>query len=64
MNQFENKTIDLNFKKQQMGNNGLWQSSICVNAVTKLFHIEKDITYTLITVPKQKKVKSGCKKNR
>ena len=64
VNQIETNTIDLNFKKQQTGDNGLWQSSICVNAVTKLFHIERDVTYTLITVPKQKKVKSGCKKNR
>ena len=64
VNQIETNTIELNFKKQQTGDNGLWQSSICVNAVTKLFHIERDVTYTLITVPKQKKVKSGCKKNR
>ena len=63
VNQIETNTIELNFKKQQTGDNGLWQSSICVNAVTKLFHIERDVTYTLITVPKQKKVKSGCKKN-
>ena len=64
VNQIETNTVDLNLKKQQTGHNGLWQSSICVNAVTKLFHIERDVTYTLITVPKQKTVKSGCKKTR
>ena len=34
---------------------GLWQSSICVNAQTRIFHTEKDSTYTVITVPLQKK---------
>ena len=34
---------------------GLWQSSVCINAQTGIFHTEKDSTYTVITVPSQKK---------
>ena len=34
---------------------GLWQSTICVNAQTRVFHTEADSTYTIITVPPQKK---------
>ena len=33
--------------------NGLWQSELCVNALTRDFHTEKDISYTLISVPTQ-----------
>ena len=29
---------------------GLWQSSVCVNAQTRIFHTEKVSTYTVITV--------------
>ena len=34
---------------------GLWQSSVCVNAQTRIFHTEKDSTCTVITVQLQKK---------
>ena len=40
-------------------NRGLYQSSpvlsavLCINAATKIAHTEKDVNYTLITVPMQ-----------
>ena len=34
---------------------GSWASSLCVNATTNIFHNEMDCTYTLISVPLQKK---------
>ncbi len=50
-------------KKQKNGNDILkavvssdtlmWQSQICVNASTAMFHNENDCTYTVITVPKK-----------
>ena len=33
----------------------MWQSSVCINAQTRIFHTEKDSTYTVITVSSQKK---------
>ena len=45
--------IDANLKKCLTSNDGLWHSCICCNAITKEFHVEKDITYTLISVPYQ-----------
>ena len=35
--------------------NGIWQSCICVNAETEVFHTEQDCTYTVIWIPKQSK---------
>ena len=32
---------------------GVWQSEVCVNSKTAILHTEEDVTYTLITVPKQ-----------
>lgn len=32
-----------------------WESSICVNAETKILHTEKDCTYTIISTSKQTK---------
>ena len=32
---------------------GVWQSSLCINAVTKGWHTENDVTYTIISVPYQ-----------
>ena len=40
-------------KEQTISDSGLWQSEICINAMTRDFHTEKDITYTLISVPDQ-----------
>ena len=42
---------NINFKSTISSNEGLWQSSININAVTGIFHTERDITYTLISVP-------------
>lgn len=44
---------DINLKEEATAESGLWQSEICVNAMTRDFHTEKDITYTLISVPDQ-----------
>ena len=44
-----------NFGLQEVktSRSGVWQSQVCVNATTKLFHIEHVCSYTPITVPKQ-----------
>ena len=38
----------------------VWGSTLSVNAVTKHFHTEHDVTYTVIDVPIQEKRKQGC----
>ena len=38
--------------------NGCWKIVMCVNAQTKEIHFENDVTYTTITSPKQKALKS------
>ena len=52
---FEKQQEDgnINFKMSTTSQHGLWQSELCCNAITKDFHTEKDITYTLISVPYQ-----------
>ena len=47
-----------NFERTRSYNNGLWQSALCFNAQTKVFHTENDCTYTVISVPKQSKTTS------
>ena len=49
----QDSTGDINFKEVMTTKTGLWQSELCCNAVTKDFHTERDITYTLISVPYQ-----------
>ena len=44
---------DVHFKEVMTSENGLWQSELCCNAITRDFHTERDITYTLISVPFQ-----------
>ena len=39
-------------KKVLASISGLWQTSISVNAQTKLLHTENDATYTILSVPK------------
>ena len=34
-------------------NSGMWQSSMCVNAKTRILHTEEDCTYTFCKVPSQ-----------
>ena len=41
---------------------GFWHSEICINAVTKIFHMEKDPSYTLIGVPNQENILSNHQK--
>ena len=60
--QFQKEVGDINFREVQSSNLGLWQSSICVNAMTRIFHTEKDVTYTIISVPKQNLVCSDMKR--
>jgi hypothetical protein len=50
---------DLNLRETLASNDGCFQSSICVNAETKDYHVEHDCTYTLISIPKQRKPKNS-----
>ena len=43
----------VNFQEVLTSKDGLWHSEVCENAVTHIFHTERDPTYTLITVPEQ-----------
>ena len=38
---------------------GMWQSSICVNARTTIYHTEDDATYTLCKIPDQPTTKNS-----
>jgi hypothetical protein len=49
----QNKLGDIKLKENQSSSNGCWQKSICINAQTMDYHVEKDCTYTLITIPMQ-----------
>ena len=40
-------------KKAPKFSNGIFKTSICVNASTKVFHTESDCTYTVVHVPNQ-----------
>ena len=51
--ELQQKNIDLNLKEGFSSKDGCWQTSLCVNAVTKQFHTEQDCTYTLISIPNQ-----------
>ena len=44
---------DIGIQKTTASDAGIWQSSLCVNAITKCWHIENDVTYTIISVPTQ-----------
>ena len=43
----------LNFKNLMTSNNGLWQSSLCIDCKTDVLHTENDTTYTFITILKK-----------
>ena len=45
---------DINLKSVSTVKDGIYQSELCVNSITKTFHTECDCTYTMITVPTQK----------
>ena len=44
---------DVNLRETETSPYGIWQCEVCCNAMTKLFHTEKDVTYTVISVPRQ-----------
>ena len=44
---------DVNLKKVSKGADSMWNMSVCVDVSTADFHTEKDVSYTLIGVPKQ-----------
>ena len=46
---------DVHFKNVMTSEHGLWQSELCCDAITRDFHTERDITYTLISTPFQVK---------
>ena len=43
----------VNLKEVESTAGGMWQSSICINAKTTVFHTESDCTYTLCKIPNQ-----------
>ena len=43
----------INLKEVATSKVGLWQSQLCIDASTKIEHVERDCTYTLISIPKQ-----------
>ena len=51
----------VNLQKMPASSSGLWQTSISVNAQTKVLHTENDATYTVINVPNQE---DDVKKNK
>ena len=51
--QKQEKIGNINFVAGDSTRYGVWHTSICVNATTESFHTEKDVTYTLISVPGQ-----------
>ena len=44
---------DINLKSVKTTSSSLWQSKVCINASTKNWHTENNISYTLVSVPKQ-----------
>ena len=44
---------DVNLKKVSKGSDSMWNMIVCINASTADVHTEKDVSYTLIGVPKQ-----------
>ena len=62
---FEMQKVKGNIELSQVpgSSEGLWQTSICINAETHEFHTEEDCTYTVIKVPKhEKQQKKNCDK--
>lgn len=55
---------DINIKEVYASNDGCWQSSLCVDAITNDFHNEQDCTYTLISVPRQETIVSNKNGNK
>ena len=49
----QNSVGNINFNAVITSEVGIWQSEVCVNASTQIFHTERDVTYTFIMVPKK-----------
>ena len=45
---------DSNITQPYGSNVGVWQPSLCINALTKYMHTEDDVTCTTISIPLQK----------
>ena len=50
---YQSEIGNINLKKVPTSDDGLWQTSVCVNSFTKKFHTEHDCSYTFIYVPQQ-----------
>ena len=57
----QHTSSDINLKTTNTTEYGTWQCEICLNASTKMFHTEKVITYTLISVPRRSAQSLGLK---
>ena len=57
-NHLQSTIGNVNLKQVPSSKYGCWQTSICVNAQTQEYHNESDCTYTIITIPKQRKNQS------
>jgi hypothetical protein len=44
---------DINLKLRGKSSENMWSTNVCINTTTEEYHIEKDNSYTLITVPLQ-----------
>ena len=60
----QDKIGDINLVKCPGYNNGCWQSQVCINACTRVFHTEKDCTYTIINVPNQDNIEKKEKQTK
>ena len=49
----QQKVGSVNLMEVESTPSGLWQSSICVNAKTSIYHVQDYCTYTLCKVPTQ-----------
>ena len=52
---------DIKIEQTSASEEGIWQSTLSVNAITEELHTEDDVTYTVIDVPIQTKSKIGTK---
>ena len=60
--QLQQTHSNVNFKETNTSSYGIWQCEVYINAATKIFHTEKHVTYTLISVPEQSKItKLNCR---
>ena len=51
---------DINLQKVSGTSDGVWHKQVSINATTSQFHTEKDVTYTMVSVPRQKTKGKTC----